>query len=48
VQVLEGQRDKVWSRFKKIEQDSRHSDGSCPWEWCKSDVVVLSPARLAG
>ncbi len=26
VQVLEGQRDKVWSRFKKIEQDPRHTD----------------------
>jgi len=26
VQVLEGSRDKVWSLFKKIEQDSRHTD----------------------
>jgi hypothetical protein len=26
----------------------RLSSGSCPWEWCKSDVVVLSPASLAG
>jgi hypothetical protein len=35
-------------KLKPLKNQCKASQRSCPWEWCKSDVVVLSPASLAG